>query len=72
MGRIKVALGEVLVIRDNDAFPHIALRPLVRWRDFARCSGGEEMTAWIDLLILIPSWLGVFGVIATILAEVVG
>jgi hypothetical protein len=33
---------------------------------------GEDMTAWIDLLILIPSWLGVFGVIATILAEVVG
>src|ERR1043166_8188264 len=36
MGRIKVALGEVLLIRDNDAFPHIALRPLVRRRDFAR------------------------------------
>ena len=30
------------------------------------------MTAGIDLLILIPCWLGVFGVIATILAEVVG
>ena len=30
------------------------------------------MTAWIDLLILIPCWLGVFGVIATTLAGVVG
>jgi hypothetical protein len=30
------------------------------------------MTAWMDLLILIPCWLGVFGVITTILAEVVG
>jgi hypothetical protein len=37
---IEVALGEMLVMRDNDGFPHIALRLLVRWRDFARCLGG--------------------------------
>jgi hypothetical protein len=61
----------MLVIRNNDVFPHIALRLLVRRRDFARCSGGGN-DRWIDLLILIPCWLGVFGVIATILAEVVG
>ena len=30
----------MLVIRNNDVFPHIALRLLVRRRDFARCSGG--------------------------------
>ena len=39
---IEVALGEMLVMRDNDGLPHIALRLLVRRRDFARCSGGGE------------------------------
>jgi hypothetical protein len=29
------------------------------------------MSAWVDLLILIPSWLGVFVVIAGIVAAVV-
>jgi len=30
------------------------------------------MNHWIDLLIVIPSWLGVFAVIAVIVASVVG
>ena len=29
------------------------------------------MNHWIDLLIVIPSWLGVFAVIAVIVASVV-
>jgi hypothetical protein len=33
---------------------------------------GTGMTAWIDLLIVIPSWLGILGLIAAVLAEVVG
>jgi hypothetical protein len=34
--------------------------------------GVKEVSAWIDLLIVIPSWLGVFGLVAAVLAEVVG
>jgi len=30
-----------------------------------------NVSAWVDLLILIPSWLGVFGIIAGMLASVI-
>jgi len=38
----------------------------------ARFSRGENMNHWIDLLIVIPSWLGVFAVIGVIVARVAG
>jgi len=38
---------------------------------FARFSRGEDMNHWIDLLIVIPSWLGVFAGIAVVVASVV-
>ena len=35
-------------------------------------SRGENMNHWIDLLIVIPSWLGVFAVIGALVATVAG
>ncbi len=35
-------------------------------------SRGENMNDWIDLLIVIPSWLGVFAVIGALVATVAG
>ena len=32
---------------------------------------GENMNHWIDLLIVIPSWVGVFAILGVIVASVV-
>jgi hypothetical protein len=39
---------------------------------FACFSRGENMNHWIDLMIVIPSWLGVFAVIGALVATVAG
>ena len=58
--------------RDNDPIPHIWCELPVRRAVFVRAFERENMNHWIDLLIVIPCWLGVFAGIGVIIAEVVG
>jgi len=65
-GLAHIALG-----RDNNSAPTYGVSRRFELR-IARFSRGENMNHWIDLLIVIPSWLGVFAVIGIIVASVAG
>jgi hypothetical protein len=54
------------------SFPHLQCEPSLGRAGFCELSRGENMNHWIDLLIVIPSWLGVFAVIGVIVATVAG
>ena len=57
---------------DNNASPTLLRGHQFREPVFCVLFRRGNMSAWIDLLIVIPSWLGVFGLMAAVLAEVVG
>ena len=53
------------------SFPHMRCEPSLQ-RAGLRAFGRENMNHWIDLLIVIPSWLGVFAVIGALVATIAG
>ena len=67
LGLAQIALGQ-----DNDCIPHIWCELSPESGGICVLSRGENMNHWIDLLIVIPSWLGVFAVIGALVATVAG